>query len=477
MHYNALIKVIVMNRNSLAATAEIKLQVYLYSKKAGSGQWQDACTLRFDNPEKGRVSSAQLEYDARYVAQHINNLDALVSLRFPLDFFPHHCDIWPAFLQDIMPMGSARRFWLQKKNLSPALEYAHDFIMLNQCSLAPIGNIRVAGIELETDSVKGFELQDVITRASDFIDYASFAGAAIGGATGAGGEAPKFLLSEDDQGLFYPEASLPDEQIKQSYLVKFPRNNAGKFDHLVLEGEACYYKIVSALGFNTINVSELKYFPKDEAKHVEKASLWLPRFDRCSLPTNYKGIERYGVESLYSLLGVTQAGATVPHTDFLTSLIEYWCTHGQEEDVQDMVIEYLKRDLLNVVLGNVDNHGRNTSVLKKHGKLSLAPIYDLAPMVLDPEGVIRTSRWNKQNELGGEFYWWGICEEVAHISKDISSIDITAKRLWQALQQCAQKLREIPRLAKEFGLADEIAQHPKINLDKLDAKLAKWELI
>lgn len=487
MQYNALIKVVIMNHTSSAVAVEIKLQVYLYSKEAGCGQWQDACTLIFDRPEEGRMSPAQLEYDARYVAQHINNLDALISLRFPLDFFPHSCDTWPAFLQDIMPMGSARRFWLQKKNLSPALEYAHDFTMLSECSLSPIGNIRVAGIELETDRVKGFELKDVITRDSDFIDYASIAGAAIGGATGAGGEAPKFLLSEDDKGLFYPEASLPDEQIKQSYLVKFPRNNAGKFDHLVLDGEACYYKIVSALGFNTIKVSGLKYFPKDEVMQIEKASLWLPRFDRYSLPANHNGtenneterydIERYGVESLYSLQGVTQAGATIAHTAYLKSLIEYWCAHNQEEDIQDMVIEYLERDLLNVVLGNVDNHGRNTSVLKKHGKLSLAPIYDLAPMVLDPEGIIRTSRWSKQNELGGEFNWWGICEEIADMNKDVSSIEITAEWLWQRLQQCAQRLRKIPRLAKEFGLAAEISQHPKINLNQLDAKLAKWGLI
>ena len=475
------------SKSPLVTSAKIKLQVYLDSIQTGYGQWQDACILSFDNPAEGRIGSAQLEYDASYVAQYANNPAALISLRFQLDFFPHHSDCWPAFLLDIMPMGSARRFWLQKKNLSPALEYAHDFIMLSECSLSPIGNIRVAGIELETDVVQGFSLQDVLTRDSDFIDYASFAGAAIGGATGAGGEAPKFLLSEDDEGLFYPEASLPDEKIKQSYLVKFPRNNAGRFDHLVLEGEACYYKIASGLGFNTISLIELKYFPKNEAEHVDKASLWLPRFDRHSQPDNKRGddqliegqyeIERYGVESLYSLHGVTQAGATIPHTEYLTSLIQYWCEHGQETDVQEMVIEYLQRDLLNVVLGNVDNHGRNTSVLKKHGKLSLAPIYDLAPMVLDPEGVIRTSRWSKQNELGGEFDWRGICEEIANASKGILLIEISAELLWQELQQCAQGLREIPRLAEEFGLADEVAKHPKINLAKLDEKLTKWALI
>jgi serine/threonine-protein kinase HipA len=462
---------------------EVRLQVYLKSEKTSSntsvsGQWHNACTLTFDDSASGRIGSAQLEYDASYVSRFSNDPTALISLRFPLDYFPHNNDLWPAFLQDIMPMGSARRFWLQKKNLSQASDYAHDFIMLSECSLSPIGNIRVAGIELETDIVKGFDLQDVITRDRDFIDYASIAGAAIGGATGAGGEAPKFLLSEDDRGLFYPEASLPDEQIKQNYLVKFPRNNAGRFDHLVLEGEACYYKIASALGFNTISLTDMKYFPKDEKKKIGKASLWLPRFDRLSIKNTdgYYQVERYGVESLYSLHGVTQAGATIPHTEYLTSLIQFWCDHDQAGDVNEMVIEYLQRDLLNVVLGNTDNHGRNTSVLKKHGKLILAPIYDLAPMVLDPEEVIRTSRWSKKNDLGGKFNWRGICGEIADISLPLP-VKINEELLWQELQQCAQGLREIPRLAEELGVPIEVVQHPKINLSKLDEKLAKWELI
>ena len=106
----------------------------------------------------------------------------------------------------------------------------------------------------------------------------------------------------------------------------------------------------------------------------------------------------------------------------------------------------------------------------------LAPIYDLAPMVLDPEDVIRTSRWSKKNELGGYFNWQGICEEVANISQNLA-VKLNAELLWQELQQCAQGLREIPRLAEEYRLADEVAQHPKINLSKLDEKLAKWELI
>ncbi|WP_258197996.1 HipA domain-containing protein [Pseudomonas capeferrum] len=49
------------------------------------------------------------------------------------------------------------------------------------------------------------------------------------------------------------------------------------------------------------------------------------------------------------------------------------------------------RDLINKTLGNFDNHGRNTAIIRGQNGLSLAPIYDLAPMVLDAEGITRTT--------------------------------------------------------------------------------------
>ncbi|MFA0521887.1 type II toxin-antitoxin system HipA family toxin, partial [Vibrio sp. 10N.222.55.E8] len=39
-----------------------------------------------------------------------------------------------------------------------------------------------------------FSVDDVKNRAGDFLDYAQQRGAAAGGATGAGGEAPKLIL-------------------------------------------------------------------------------------------------------------------------------------------------------------------------------------------------------------------------------------------------------------------------------------------
>lgn len=80
-------------------------------------------------------------------------------------------------------------------------------------------------------------------------------------------------------------------------------------------------------------------------------------------------------------------GSYLLHTDALNHLVRLWQKTGQGAQIGDMIFEYLQRDLLNQILGNSDNHGRNTSILRNGTGLKLAPIYDLAPMVMDDEGV------------------------------------------------------------------------------------------
>jgi serine/threonine-protein kinase HipA len=48
-------------------------------------------------------------------------------------------------------------------------------------------------------------------------------------------------------------------------------------------------------------------------------------------------------------------------------------------DVQGFIIDWVRRDLLNIIFGNSDNHGRNTAFMKADNEIILAPIYDNAP--------------------------------------------------------------------------------------------------
>ena len=138
-----------------------------------------------------------------------------------------------------------------------------------------------------------------------------------------------------------------------------------------------------------------------------------------------------------------------------------------------MVIEYLRRDLLNIVLGNSDNHGRNTSIIRWSRGLGLAPIYDLAPMVLDDSGITRTSRWSNENELGGRYDWRGICAEAS------AAAQVNCDALWSGLCDFAKKLAPLKRLAEECGVPDEVLNHhvASLNLPGTEERLKTWGLL
>ncbi|APR65538.1 hypothetical protein CN03_00575 [Thalassolituus oleivorans] len=456
----------------------LTLQTYL------DGQWLDACVLTFHEPEKGRHGRVSLEYNASYVAKNQSNLSARVSMRYPIDFFPHECDTWPAFLFDVMPMGAGRRYWLQRENLTDSAQ--QDLHLLRLGSRSPIGNLRIkescAGREI---SPMGFSMADVLSRDTHFLDYAREHGAAVGGASGAGGDAPKFQLIYGQDGLYYPEASLPDSDASEFFLVKFPRQSSSQgrplaSDILVLETEAAYYRIAKRLGLNVVGcdrysdnplkLENVVYFGADEEKYITTPSLWLPRFDRLK---GVDGMYRCAIESLYSLVGNTEPGATVPHGVYLKQLADDWRDAGQEDDVEEMVVEYLRRDLLNIVLGNSDNHGRNTSIIRWEGGIDLAPIYDLAPMVLDESGITRTSRWSNENELGGRYDWRGICAEAS------AATQVNCDALWSGLCDFAKKLAPLKRLAEECGVPDEVLNHhvASLNLSGTEERLKTWGLL
>ena len=458
----------------------LTLEVFL------AGQWHQACALTFHDPDAGRAGLVSLEYHAAYVARFQHNPAALASLRYPLDYFPHECEHWPAFLLDIMPMGAARRYWGQRLNLVGADHPKHDFTLLQQGARSPVGNMRIReACPAELPPARGFAMADVLSRDTGFLDYARECGAAVGGASGAGGEAPKFQLTLGKDGLYYPEGSLPDDLAAEFFLVKFPRQSSHgdrplESDLLILETEAAYYRIAQRLGFNSVCYSpsllsaakgEMAFFPVSAEAGISRPSLWLSRFDRDVSAT---GVRRPGVESLYALAGCVEPGARMAHTDYLHHLVAAWNDYDQQAEVPELVAEYLRRDLLNVVLGNSDNHGRNMAVLRFPNRIELAPVYDLAPMALDESGITRTSRWSQANELGGDFNWRGICAEVAGVDACLD-----ADTLWQSLIALAKELIALPRLAEEYAVPASVLENRtgKLNLRGTEQRLRHWGLL
>ncbi len=253
---------------------------------------------------------------------------------------------------------------------------------------------------------------------------------------------------------------LNDEDAACHWFVKFSRNQALGNDQTILRAEHLYYTALQRLGIDTVATAEL------DLKEADKPSLWMKRFDR---RIGASGVERLAVESVYSLAGVTEPGSRMDHLEVIQRLAALWINAGQKDQVPDLVAEYLRRDLINKILGNSDNHGRNTAIIRGKDALRLAPIYDLAPMVMDAEGITRTTKWSSPVERGGEVDWRAACQLLKPL--------VNPDQVFETLRQDARGLLALPDLLSGLGLPDAVMNHPAIALKNLEQRMKDWELL
>ena len=430
--------------------------------------WLDIAKLTLFEPEKGMSGSCVLEYDLDYAIGHIDRRDQYAcSLVLPVQLIiQHEAKHWFGFLQDIMPAGAARRYWVNYLNLQHIPFAEQDSILLEKGSIAPVGNLRIKEAipmlnEASTLHLRQFEILEVANRNADFLEYAQQMGAISGGATGANGEAPKLLIRlSPEQKVWIDTFQQQFDQADQHYLVKFPRNQRSEIDCNILRAEYYYYQELAELGFSTIAISDMKLL---EGEHYP--SLWLPRFDTLWQHDRWL---RYGMESVYSILDQA-AGSHLNHFVVIERLCSLLSQINQDFDSSTFVCEWLQRDLLNIIFGNADNHGRNTSFLKGAGQIELAPIYDFAPMKADPEGIIRLTTWGSPCEEGGEYRWHVITEKLAMYCPPEQSI--------HALNTLAHQLTGLKQRLIDKGVPQQIINMPVLGFDYIEDKLQRWALL
>lgn len=425
------------------------------------GEWCDALLLSVDSIARVAESTCTVHYEHHYLINHLDEMGSVfapaVSINLPLDWNLSTTRGYPAFIYDIVPAGAARRSLERRFGQDRPTGMDMELFLLSRCTPAPVGHLRIKESveQLDLGRAQAFQRQEVVERTNDFLEYAYEQGAAIGGATGAQGEAPKLLMTEDRHGELHADAVLSDAESARHWLIKFARNRVSERDKNILRAEYHYYCAVAALGLDTVPVDGLTL---EEAR---KPSLWMPRFDRRIVEGR---VERLPMESIYSVCGNTIPGSAMRHEMVLRRLVELWRANGQAEEVAELVHEYVRRDLLNRILGNSDNHGRNMSIMREGRRLRLAPIYDLAPMVLDPEGVTRVTKW--ETERAGAPDWQGVCAGLADLTDPAA--------LWAQLLETAEMFRALPGLLQD--LPEEISAAQSIPLNNLDERLAQWGL-
>lgn len=84
------------------------------------GQRHDAAELVIEYPAQGRRGPARLGYITDYALQWLDCDDVhACSLRLPIELMnTHQSPRWFAFLDDIMPSGASRRYWVTQLGIN-----------------------------------------------------------------------------------------------------------------------------------------------------------------------------------------------------------------------------------------------------------------------------------------------------------------------------------------------------------------------
>lgn len=338
------------------------------------GEWRPAATLTV-TPDR-----VMFDYLLDYA---FSESTWRVALGLPVDLTlrtaPTNATQTPlAFLWDLVPQGRGRQY-LEGMLGYPANDPSRDLALAQHGAFAPIGRLRlntaVSFYERNTvdQVVSGFTRMDMRQRTDNFLEQLAMHSMLAAGTPGVQGVAPKYLLTQDEEGSWYPDVALEDRLAHKHWLVKLPRGR-DEVDRRVLRHEAIYLRVAAACGLTTITAPEF-----------EDDMLFLERFDR---QVAHGKVVRIHQETLAALTGTPGFGIGASLFDVTEKLAEVATEPGK------VVGEFLCREVFNRALRNPDNHLRNTSVQElPDGKIQLTPLYDVSPMYLDPEGIARTCVW------------------------------------------------------------------------------------
>lgn len=418
------------------------------------GTWQRCAEL--SGTAGHRQQPVQLTYSVDYAVEHLFARDLhAVSTRLPVDLGTKQYTIWPAFLIDLLPQGAARR----RLERTAGVQLS-DWAVLQRGAINPVGNLRIVGdTPVPAMSHRPFSLREMTQRGDEFLEYAAGTGAAVTGATDTQGEAPKFWVVQDASGQWYPDDGNCDAFANKFALLKFPVPEAGANAERILRHEALFQRVARRVGLRTT----------EELPEFVDGALLVPRFDRRRTPQ----VERLGVESLYSVTGVAD-GAREPlrHDQVLFELAELLTSFDDE------LCEYVRRDLFNLAVGNRDNHGRNTAVLKDvDGTMRLAPIFDVGPSFLDGRAIARVIRWDGERASGHE--WRTVLDRLNDRSADHRAhgggVQIDVTRIARCMHEFAEQIAQLPRVMAECEVDPAIIEQRQPEIDRLATSLVNLQ--
>ena len=399
------------------------------------GQWHDvASTLLLGPEEHGCLAQTYTGYATEWAFEHGGARDAWgLCSHMPVSLDAQHLPHWPVALIDMLPQGYGREELLRQLDLPETLGAAADWRLLLAGAGNPVGHLRIKEaaewLDAHRSPAQGFTDDEVALRSGDFIEYLGSHGLFVAGSSGVQGEWPKLLLTRARDGLLYLDHTVPDADAREHFIVKFGRGPNPKLA-AILRHEAPYMHIAGHLGLRV-----------HRPLTTRGQALFIARFDRHVVNGE---LVRLAQESLATLTGRAGFGMAPSHDEVCRKLAQV-CTDPLAE-----VLEYLRRDIVNIALGNKDNHARNTALQRDFdGRVGLTPVFDFAPMYLHPDGIARRIRWEGND--GGAPDWARVLDTVS------AQCSLPREPLLAGLKALAPRLREVAKDGQAFGLDDDVS--------------------
>jgi len=389
-----------------------------------AGEWRQLAIVTASSDR-----SFVVVYDSEHAMANTGAIDArALSASVPVTMRPVTFERWPAFLRDLIPQGESRKRLARLLGVPDGPE--SDWTLLAHGGGNPVGHLRVreAADWLSSSARygRGWALDDIVQREESFLDALEAMGPTPGG--GSQGEWPKVMLTEGHDGLWHLDHELADADAKRHWIVKLPRRSEPVFD-VILRAEAAYHQVACEWG---MAVGETRY---------QEGALLIERFDRKSLGNG--GVHRIAQESLYAAAGCLGIEAELNHRQACLKL------KAIATAPEETILAYVWRDLLNLALGNRDNHGRNTAVQRlDDGLIQLAPLFDFAPMMMHPDGISRRMTWGQEN--GSRPDWRRVAEQL-----DEAQI-LPQARLLDRIPEWQDKLLSLPELLRRHDCPEPV---------------------
>jgi serine/threonine-protein kinase HipA len=435
---------------------DLDLQLYF------DDEWHDAAVVTLRSPEAGYRGASSMAYDLGYFAE-IGSIEFAAgrplkdarafSVAVPVDLEDRSYATWPAFLLDLLPQGRQRDRIAERLNLDPKAA-SSDIHLLLHAGGSPVGNLRIKqarDVELERVSNLprlSVSMQDILSRTTRFVELVDAYATLASGSSGLQGNSPKVAMTLAADGLWYPDSTVDDAEARDHVIVKFARGDSAA-DLAILAAEPAYLAIAREFGLDV----------HADAQYGDGVFV-VPRFDRA---IHNGRVIRYGQQSLMSAAGIAAFDHTGSHENYLRLL------RSVSADPLADVTEYVLRDVLNLAMGNTDNHGRNTALRKTaDGQVRLSPLFDFAPMRLSPAVVARSTKWKCMKGEGRDYNPdWEVVARAA------TGDELPADEIMRALAGKAEFIRRLPDAAKSHGVAADVverafASHLEI-ADGLDA--------